>query len=181
MAYQGGLWQGSLEGRATLTEEVGANLTVRAGQGVGGRFGLTFRPLPLPLSLQAGLGYQGGVTADGGFRVRLDGLEVGGGLAYQPQGTSATLYVAYRERDFGVRGGLSLTPTGRTLVLAGEGRLEDLEGASGSVTTWRGGFLKPKGLSSTAFPMGWAWAFPGSTARGSSLGRPSGWWSSRGV
>jgi len=129
VAYQGGLWQGSLEGRATLTEEVGANLTVRAGQGVGGRFGLTFRPLPLPLSLQAGLGYQGGVTADGGFRVRLDGLEVGGGLAYQPQGTSATLYVAYRERDFGVRGGLSLTPTGRTLVLAGEGRLEDLEGS----------------------------------------------------
>lgn len=129
VAYQGGLWQGSLEGRATLTEEVGASLTVRAGQGLGGRFGLTFRPLPLPLSLQAGLGYQGGVTADVGFRVRLDGLEVGGGLAYQPQGASATLYAAYRERDFGVRGGLSLTPTGRTLVLSGEGRFEDLEGS----------------------------------------------------
>ncbi|SDF23961.1 hypothetical protein SAMN04488243_13416 [Thermus arciformis] len=129
VAYQGGVWQGSLEGGATLTEEVRASLSVRAGQGVGGRFGLTFRPLTLPLSLQAGLGYQGGVTADLGLRVRLDGLEFGGGLASQPTGSSATLYLGYRERDFSVRTALNLTPSGRTLLLAGEARFEDLEGS----------------------------------------------------
>ncbi|GAB5601517.1 hypothetical protein FJNA_00410 [Thermus sp. FJN-A] len=127
VAYQGNTWQGSLEGTTTLTEEVRANLTLRAGQGMGGRVGLDYRPLTLPFSVQAGLGYQQGLTGDLGLRLRLDGLEMGGALALQPLGPSALFSLGYRERDYSVRGALSLTPTGRTLLLAGEARVENLE------------------------------------------------------
>lgn len=130
VAFQGGTFQGSLQGNVALTEEVRAGVSLTASPSLGGRFGLEYRPLPLPLTLRAGVGYQGGPAADLGFRLRLDGLELGGGLSYLVQGAASLLYLGYRERDYSVRAALSFSPTARTLLLAGEGRLEGLEGSA---------------------------------------------------
>jgi len=129
VAYQNRSWQGNLQVSQALSEEVRGSLVLSGGQGFSVRLGLDYRPLSLPLSLRAGLGYQSGLVWDLGGRVRLDGLEAGGSLAYQAGALAYGAYVGYRERDFSVRTALSVTATSRSLLLGGEGRLGDLEGS----------------------------------------------------
>ena len=129
VAFQNGTWQGSLQASQTLGEEVRGSLTLRGGGDFALRLGLDYRPLALPFSLAAGIGYQGGLAWDLGARVRLDGLEAGGNLAYQLGGLAYGAYLGYRERNFSVRAALNATAVSRSLLLAGEGRLEELEGS----------------------------------------------------
>ncbi|GAA6736627.1 hypothetical protein [Thermus oshimai] len=140
LAYQGGSLQGTLTLSERLDEEVRGSLTLGYSGDWLGRVGLEYRPLTYPFSLRAGLGYQRGLAWDLSARVRTDGLEAIGSLAWQTQtGLSYGLQLGYALPPFSLRALYLGRPEGGSLLLGGEVREGDLEGSLSLGYDWAQG------------------------------------------